>query len=232
MTKLSDLINPPKPNMTADELYYLLNSYYDLFNNLIDISNISQLTNSDFESLSKGLTPTTQADGDDEEFVSDWFVVGATVATYTITPTEYLENSQVKSDSLYFVNTNLTAYTPPGFYFYQRQANTVRKYQNQFLTFTVQASNNLTELVKIRFTVIYNLGATTKTLQSKALYLEPGFNDLNVVIQTPSLRNEIVDASNYVEFRLEFVEIYTAPANIDFYELKAEFGKISTKLTS
>jgi hypothetical protein len=232
MTKLSDLINPPKPNMTADELYYLLNTYYEFLDNLVDISNVSQLTNSDFSSLSKGLTPTTQADGDDEEFVTDWFVVGATVATYTITPTAYPENSQVKSDSAYFVNLNLTAYTPPGFYFYQRQANTVRKYQNQFLTFTVQANNNGAEYVKVRFTVIYNLGPTSQTVQSRALYLEPGFNDLNVVIQTPSLRNETVDPLNYVEFRLEFVEIYTAPAVIDFYELKGEFGKISTKLTS
>lgn len=232
MTKLSDLINPPKPNMTPDELYYLLNTFYEFLDNLIDISNISQLNNANFSSLSKGLIPTTQADGDDEEFVTDWFVVGATVATYTITPTAYPQNSQVQSDSPYFVNLDIASYTPPGFYFYQRQANTVRKYQNQFLTFTVQANNNGAEYIKVRFSIIYNLGPTSQTVQSKALYLQPGFNDLNVVIQTPTLRNETVTPANFVEFRLDFVELYTGSANIDFYQLKGEFGKISTQLTS
>jgi hypothetical protein len=233
MSRLRDLINPPSAKWAANdqELYDYLNSVYECLNGLLYVQNPTVLTNSNFNTLSaKGLNPTVPADGDDTEFIGDWFVVGASVADYVITPTVYANNSTVQSASPYFVHVEVLDYTAGDFYFYQRQMSTVRKYQKNFLTYGLQAINNQNKSIKARFDIYiyYDTGDSLK--QGAAIYLEPGFNEITSTLLTDSLNGLTVGAGNYTEFRFNFLDLYDGTADIDLNLIKCEFGKISTPL--
>ncbi len=233
MARFSDIINPPTEHIINDDeqLYRHLDSVNEYLDGMLTISNPAQTINSDFSTLSaQGTTPTTEADGDNFEFVGSWFVVGATQATYVLTATPYPNNSPIISESPYFMDIVVNTYSGSGLYFYQRQMGVVRKFQTQYVTITVRAFNNLTTIPRLRFDVIFNLDPSTINYQGGAIYLQPGYNEISTTLKTDSLRNMVVGAGNYVELDLNFVEIPSGLADFELYSIKVEFGKISTPL--
>ena len=233
MPRFQDIINPPTEQTSKDpeQLYRNMDSVYQFLDGMITISNPTQTINADFKTLSGvGLTPTTQAQGDDFEFIGNWFVVGATVADYTLTPTPYPTNSGVVSASPYFVNVAVTSYASgTGLSFYQKQSGLVRKFQTQFVTMTISATNNTTTVTTLRFSISLNLDPGDILLEGGILYLKPGYNVISTTLKTPTLRDETVGAAAYAQFNLDFVN-FAAVENFDIYSIKAEFGKISTPL--
>jgi hypothetical protein len=238
MTKLSDLIPAsPTPDSGDDYRYSFYNKIQEMMDGMLDISNQSQLLTPDFNTLSaKGLNPTVPADGDNTEFIGNWFIVGAANATYIITPTAYPNNSTIRSGSQYFVSTVVSAWNGNAFYFYQRQANTVRKYQKRYLTFTLHCNNNSSTILKVQFNVssFYDPSTSLATnQQGKTINLNPGYNDISSTILMDTLSGVVVGAANYTEFRLNFIDLATpVSADIDFYLLKCEYGKLSTPYTT
>lgn len=234
MPKFKDIINPPSIQIIDDQeqLYRNLESINQFLDGLLTISNPPQTLNSGFATLSaQGMTPTTQADGDNFEFIGNWFVVGATQATYVLTPTQYPNNSPIVSGSPYFMNNVVSTYSGNGMYFYQRQAGMVRKFQEQFITLTLRANNNGLNTIRLRFDFNFFLNPSTVAYEGGALYLEPGYSEVTTTLKTASLRNQTVGSGNYVEFRLSFVDLPGGTANFDLYSIKGEFGKIGTPLS-
>lgn len=230
MARLQDIINPPNESTTKEpeQLYRHMESVNQYLEGLVTIANPAQTINSDFSTLGPGgLTPVTQVDGDNTAFSSNWFVVGASVATYTITPTIYPGNSPIISASDQFINIVASAYSGNGLYFYQRQAGMVRKFQSQSVTNTIHVQNNTSNVVRVRFDLDFFLDPGDILLESGTLYLQPGFNQLSATLKTPSLRDKVVGAAAYIEFQLVFL---STPEDLDIYSLKSEFGTISTPL--
>src|SRR4030065_518632 len=90
MTSIASLITPPSEHPSKEDQYRYDNSVYETLDALTYLSNPSILSNADFNTLgTNGTTPITAGDGDNAEFSDQWKVVGAGVATYTITPTPY-----------------------------------------------------------------------------------------------------------------------------------------------
>ena len=209
MSKLTDLISPPSVSMNETDRYKLETSFFDMFQAMQNLSNQSLTSNADFSTLSaQGTTPTTQANGDDFEFIQDWFIVGATAATYAITATPYPQNSTILSNSDYFIHAEVFTYSGTGLYFYQRYMNKVRFYQSRFITFTIQATNNQVEDIKLRPVLEFNYGATSELIEGRPVYLSAGFNEISITLQTPSISGITVLPGNYVEFRLDFADLF------------------------
>jgi hypothetical protein len=233
MTFFKDLLNPPPTKGDNwHDIYNFFNSSHAALSSLGALSNQSVLSNSNFATLGPGgLTPTTQADGDDFEFIGDWFVVGATAANYTITPTAYPTNSTVKSASDYYVKVQVTSFNNNPFYFYQRQAATVRKYQEDYFTYGLQIKNNQNKSIKVRTDIYSYYDPSNQLKTGRAIYLQP--NQVTTIasnLQTQSLQGLTVGAGNYTEFRFDFIDLYDGTADIDIYLIKCEFGTISTPL--
>lgn len=232
MPRFQDIINPPTEQTSKDpeQLYRNMDSVYQFLDGMITISNPTETLNADFKTLGVGgLTPTTQADGDDVEFIGDWFVVGATVANYILTPTPYPANSSVVSASPYFVKVVVSSYSGDGLSFYQKQMGLIRKFQTQFITMTLSATNNTIVPITLRFSVMLNLDPGNILLEGGLLYLKAGYNIINTTLKTPTLRDQTVGAAASVQFNLDFVN-FAASQDFDLYSIKAEFGKISTPL--
>ncbi|HLX52937.1 MAG TPA: hypothetical protein VKR58_03300 [Aquella sp.] len=232
MTQLSDLLKPPTPNEDAEQQYLSRSSVYNYLNGISTISNASKTNNADFNTLGPGgLTPTTQTDGDNHEFMSQWFVVGAGVATYTLTPTVYPANSGIISASPYFVHAVISGYLGTGLYFYQRQLNTLRLYQSSYITMTVNATNNGSNTIKMRAAINSFYNPSSNLTLGAAIFLKPGENTVSSTLSLLNIRNQTVGSGSYTEFRLLFDDLGTThAANIDFHAIKAEFGTISTPL--
>lgn len=228
MTFLVDLHNPPPAKGNLEEHYQFFNSSSDIQQALFFISNPSVLTNANFSS---GGVTITQADGDNAVFFADWKVVGASVATYTLTPVNYPANSTIQSASLTYSHVQISSYTTGDFYFYQRQS-TVRKYQASPLTYGIQIKNNLSSTVKIRMDIYsYYDGSDPVLKMGKPIYLKPGITKITSTIVTNSLRNLTVGAGAYTEFRLTILDLGASTADFEMYYIKCEFGTISTILT-
>ena len=142
MSFLKDLFNPPNPEKPdVEDQYRFDNGVFTTLDALTYIMNPSVALNADFSTLgASGTTPITQADGDGAEFSDDWNVFGASNATYTITPTAYptgaitgTSPSTIPTASGYYIHVDVTTHNGDPFYFYQRQNNTIRKYQKNFL---------------------------------------------------------------------------------------------------
>jgi hypothetical protein len=230
MTFLVDILNPP-PVTKDSGLYKFLNDQHQGLNSLRFLKNDSVLTNSDFNTLSAaGLTPTTQADGDNFEFIGDWFVFGASNADYTITPTVYPANSTVKSASAHYVDAVVTSHNGDAFYFYQRQTATVRKYQKDYFTYGINIKNNQNKAIKVRLDIFTFYDPTSKLTTGKPIYLQPGNNLIASTLLTDTLDGITVGAGNYTEFRFNFIDLFDGTADIEMYQLKCEPGQISTPL--
>jgi len=233
MTFLKDLLNPPSANMNDEDKYNFYNTIAVALDRLTSVSNASQTLNPNFATLGPGgMTPVTETDGDNAQFMQNWYVVGASQATYVLTPTQYPNNSTVASSSAFYVNTTVSTYTGSGLYFYQRQMNTVRKYQQQFITFTLSVNNNQSNVIKLRFNINSNYGSSSVLNQGPALYLQPGWNMITTTLETDSLNGVTVTSGNYTEFQLSFedLDLGVGTVNFDLYYIKTEFGQIATPL--
>lgn len=238
MSFLKDLFNPPYKKPTGDNQYDFDNNVYVTMQALTYIMNPSVVTNANFNTLgSSGTTPITQADGDNAEFSAGWKVVGAANANYTLTPTAYptgaITNSSpstVQTSSSYYINVNVTTYNGNGFYFYQRQNNTVRKYQKNFLTYGVIIRNNQNKTIKIQMQIYSFYDPSSSLVADNTIYLKPGLNIVTSQLNTEGLVGKSITASNYTEFRLSFQDLVDGTADLDLYQLKCEFGTASTIL--
>jgi len=232
MTYLSDLLKQPTPTDNQDQQYLIRSAVYSFLSGISTISNVSKINNPDFSTLGpSGMTATTQADGDNAQFMDQWFVVGSGVATYSLTPTLYPANSGIISASRYFVNAVVSGYLGTGLYFYQRQLNTLRLYQSSYITITVNATNKGTNTIKMRSAINSFYNPSSNLVQGAAIFLQPGENTVSSTLSLMNIRNQTVGAGSYTEFRLLFDDLGTThTANIDFHAIKAEFGTISTPL--
>lgn len=239
MSFLVDLFNPPNPaKPSVEDQYKFDNGVFDSLNGLTYIMNPSVTTNANFNTLgSSGTAPVTQASGNNAEWSSNWKVVGAGVATYSLTSTAYPlgaitsdSPSTIPTSSGYFERVVISGYTTSGLYFYQRQNNTVRTYQKNFLTYGLWIRNNQNSVKKIRMEV-YSYYDTSDNLQAdNTIYLQPGLNKVTSQVTTEGLAGKTIGAGNYTEFRLSFLDLVDGTANLDIYQIKCEFGKVSTLL--
>jgi hypothetical protein len=231
MSFIKDLINPPPVKGNLSDHYKFFNSVHQTLSALTSVRNPTVLLDSNFAELSaKGLNPTTPADGDNTEFIKNWFVVGATAASYTITPTAYAANATIKSSSLYYVHNVVTAHNGQPFYFYQKQLATVRQYQQDYLTYGLLIKNNQSKAIKLRMDIYMFYDPTFSLKKGSTFFLQPGLNNLTSTIQTDSLTGITVGAGNYTEFRFNFIDLINGAADIELYQIKCEFGQVSTPL--
>lgn len=242
MSFLADLFNPPSTTdkkVTAEDQYLFDNGVHDTLNGLTYVMNPSVVTNANFNTLgSAGTTPVTQADGDNAEWSAGWNVVGSGVATYSLTSTAYPlglissdSPSTVQTASGYYEKIIISAFAGgAGFYLYQRQNNTVRKYQKNYLTYGLIIRNNENSVKKIRCEV-YSYYDTENNLQAdNTVYLKPGLTKITSQVLTEGLSGKTLGAGNYTEFRISFLDLGNGTANLDFYQIKCEFGKVGTLL--
>jgi hypothetical protein len=238
MSFLNNLINPPNEKPKPEDQYRFDNSVYETLDALTYVMNPSIVVNANFATLGpSGTTAITQADGDNAEFSDEWKVFGAANATYTLTPTAYptgvIANdspSTIPSASDYYIHVDVTAHNGGSFYFYQRENNTVRKYQKNFLTYGVWIRNNQNKVIKIRMELFNFYDPSSSALADNTIYLQPGLNKITSQVTTEGLAGKTVGAGNYTEFRLSFQDLVDGTADLDLYQLKCEFGKVSTLL--
>lgn len=231
MSFLRNLINPPPTQGSIADHYKFFNSVNTTLNGLTSVRNPCILTNPNFATLGPhGLTPTTQANGDNYEFISDWFVVGASAANYTITPTLYAANSTIKSSSLYYVHHVVTSANSNPFYFYQRQTGTARQFQQDYFTYGLLIKNNQFTAIKLRMDIYSFYDPSFSLKKGSTFFLQPGLNNLTATLLTDSLKDISVGVGNYTEFRINFLDLIDGTADIELYQIKCEFGTISTPL--
>lgn len=232
MTTILDLTNPPDKNQSPEQDYRFKNSVNDVNTGLSFIMNPSVLNNANFATLgSSGTTPVTQAAGDGAQISSGWNVFGASNATYSMTSTAYPSNSLIQSSSAYYEHVQVSSHNGQPFYIYQRQSGLVRKYQNNFLIYGLIIKNNQSSAKKVRMDITTHYdGSSDYTANGAAIYLQPGINTLSSLIQTQSLNGLTVGAGNYTDFRLNFIDLYDGTADLEIYQIKCEFGKVSTLL--
>lgn len=232
MTYVADLINPPNKAPSAEQSYRFNNNVNDVNEALNFIMNPCILANANFATLGgSGQTPVTQAAGDGAQISNSWNVFGASNATYSMTSASYPNNSLIQSASAYYEHVQVSTHNGNDFYIYQRQSNTVRKYQNNFLTYGLIIKNNQSTVKKIRMQIYSHYdGSTDNPANGAAIYLQPGINNLSSMIQIQSLSGLTVGNGNYSEFRLFFADLYDGTADLEIYQVKCEFGKIQTLL--
>ncbi len=231
MSFLKNLINPPPTQGSIADHYKFFNSVNSALNGLTSVRNPTILNDSNFATLSaKGLSPTVPGDGNDTEFIGNWFVFGAAAADYTITPTTYPANSTIKSSSDYYVHNVVTSANGNPFYFYQKQTGTVRKYQQDYLTYGLLIKNNQNKAIKLRMDIYTFYDPTSELKKGSTFFLQPGLNNLTATLQTDSLNNIAVGSGNYTAFSLNFLDLIDGTADIEVYQIKCEFGQISTPL--
>lgn len=238
MSFLSDLFNPPAKKTNPEAQYRFDNDVFTTLQALTYVSNISVINNPNFATLGiNGLTPITQADGDGAEFSSGWNVFGSASATYTITPTAYptgaitgTSPSTNPTSSPYYIHVAVASHNGGSFYFYQQQADTVRKYQNDFLTYGVIIRNNENKVIKVRMELFSFYDPSSALIADNTIYLQPGLNRVTSQVQTDKLSGKTISGSNYTQFRISFQDLVNGTADIDIYQIKCEFGTISTRL--
>lgn len=232
MTFLRNLLNPPPTQGSIADHYKFFNSTYTGLKGLTSVSNKTIITNANFTTLSaQGTNPTTPSDGDNFEFIGNWFVVGASAADYVITATPYASNSTVKSASTYFVHQIVSSFNGNTFYYYQRQPGTVRQYQQDNFTFGLMIENNSSIAIKLRMDIFNFYDPTSQLVKGSTFFLQPGMNTLASTVKTQSLSNIAVGAANYTEFRINFLDFSGIASDINLYQIKCEFGTISTPLS-
>lgn len=230
MSFLINLLNPVPTQGNQGAYYQYLNSVYDNLQGLQYVMNPSVITNADFSTLgSSGMTPITQADGNGAEFSDNWDVFGSTVANYTLTPTAYPSNSTFPTASPYFINVNVTSWNGNAFYFYQRQAETVRKYQKNYLTYGLIVNNNQSQSIKVRLDIFSYFNPSSTLTSGYVITLPTGITQITSTLLTDVLSGS-VGASPYTEFRFTFIDLPDGTADFDLYQIKNEFGKVSTLL--
>lgn len=239
MTYLLDTLTPTPQNPSESEQYDYDKMVYDYLDALSFVSNPPVTTNSDFRTLgSAGTTPVTQADGDGAEISSAWNVFGAGSATYSMTSVAYPTGSistnspsLIQSASAYYEHVEISSFTGDPLYIYQKQMNTARKYQSNFLSYGIWIFNNLDTTIKFKSEIFTFFDPDSITQVESVMYIKPGLNKTTNKIQTFGLSGKTLGAGNYTEFRLSVMDLGGAEADFNIYQIKCEFGKISTILT-
>lgn len=228
MTTLLNLLGTPSSNISKNSQYLLNNSNYECFSALTYIMNPSVVTNADFSTLgSHGQSPITT----DTDISSTWNILGASNASFIVTSASYPSNSTIPSGSNYYINLVCSSFNGSDFFIYQNQPLTVRKYQNNKLTYTIIINNNQNKIITVRNDIFFYYDTASETMLGKSIYLQPGLNIVTSTISTPSLSGLTVGSSPYTQFRLRFLDFGSpSTANIDIYQIKCEFGTIGTLL--
>jgi hypothetical protein len=239
MTFLTDQLNPVPENPSPSDQYQFDNGVNTYLTSLIYISNPSLTTNANFNTLgTHGTTAVTQANGDDADFSSNWHVKGATVATYSLTSTVYPTGlisggspSLIQSSSAYYEHAVVSTYTSGDFYFYQRDMNSIRRYQKNYLTYGILIYNNQDTAKKINMEIYYFYDPSGDIIADNTIYLQPGLNKITSQLKIPSLSGKTIGSGNYTEFRLRFLDLLDGTADLNIYQIKCEFGTVSTLLS-
>lgn len=238
MTYLLDTLTPTPQLPNASEQYDYDKMVYDYLDMLSFVSNPAVTTNSDFRTLgSAGTTPVTQVDGDNAEISTGWNVFGAASATYSMTSVAYPTGaiaagspSLIQSASGYYEHVEISDFSGAPLYIYQKQLETARKYQTNFLSYGIWIYNNLSTTLKLKSEIFTYFDPASATQVESVIYIKPGLNKTTNKIQTQSLSGKTLGAGNYTEFRLSFIDLGGDTADINIYQIKCEFGKISTIL--
>lgn len=192
----------------------------------------SVLLNSDFNFNRSITTPITQASGDGANFSEKWQIQGASVATYSLTLTDYDKNSSNQTGSLKYVNWDTTAYTSGEYYLYQRFSGDdfLRLYQGRDLTLSIFANNKGTNHPKMQFEVYFYHDTTNVSKKSQTFLMVPGENIYFVTVRSDYMDSTIVvGASPYVDFRTRMLDI-DGGADIDLFYIKGELANYATPL--
>ena len=200
-------------------------------NQLMAVPSSALTLNPDFNfTRTKGTTPTTQADGDDAEFVEQWNVVGATGGnTYTITPTAYTLPAENLTGSKFFVNVNISAMPNAPIYFYNvnysSDFDTAILYQRRQIALSMQINNNLSTQPLVRFRAVTDISNQTTT--GRALYIKPGLTNVGDTLDLPELD---AASGDFTQLQLVIEDLGGPSADIDLKYIKAEIGSNSYNL--
>jgi len=238
-TNLGNAIARILPNKNQDN--FIISPTYERFFNSIRVQlndivsrGFPTLTlNPDFNWARDGITPVTQADGDNVAFNEQWYVNGAAGNTYTITPTAYPNNStNTPTGSKYFINVaisdlvnTLTLYNVN----YNSDFNSAQQIQNQKIVFSSYIKNNTNDAIALQFGV--QLEDLT-TFSSKIVNLLPGFNFVAMPpIDIPDYSALSLPGNAFAQLQLKFIPNSVTSANVDISYIKAEISSLATNLT-
>lgn len=232
MTKVQDTV-PIYNNLTTqnnevgNEWSPWFTSLHRNVQHLNYLPNPHLVLNPDFNwSRTKGTTPTTS----NGEFVEQWDV-DAGGATFSITPTNYTSttNSSGTGSELYPA-IRISVTTANDFEIYQTSSNNIQKYQDKQLAFSIRIFNNNSDPVKAKFKVDFDTDNDTVidvTSESKAVYIQPGIQDIVMRVDTPVIATD--NQTNTVYLKLVFFDLSGTPS-LDLYFIKPEFATDSTPL--
>ena len=223
---MTTLLNPPQPDPSKENLYKFNNDVYEFLTGLF-LMNPSVLNNANFATLGMhGQSVITT----DTETSDEWKIVGSANAAFELNSESYPANSIIQSASPYYLHVVVSSHNGDSFYLYQRQDDTVRKYQKSRLTYGLIIKNNQSKAVKVRGD-IYSYYDTDESLVSgKPKLLQPGMNVISNTVLTESLSGKTVGANPYTEFRLSFIDLIDGTADLEIYQIKCEFGMARTML--
>ena len=192
------------------------------------------LANPDFNLLSANvLNPVTELSANNTEIVDKWFVfnAGGTNA-FTLTPTAYSSAQNSDTGSLYYLNCSITNINTD-FYLYNQnysttnQFNSTTKYSNKTVTFSALINNIAGDVTKLRFSAFAN---GYGLIESEGIFLTDGLNAISTTLFLPDFAGNNFGVEPWVQFRLNFVEIYSALSQFDIYYIKAEFSNQASYL--
>lgn len=168
----------------------------------------------------------------DTFFSEKWQVVGAAVATFTLTQTAFAANDSDQIGSTTYIRVQVAAYTSGAFYLRQRQtgADIVRRYQGRVINFSLLAYNNQSKSIKLGLEIFVFFNPSSTTFSEAVVQLDPGANELSSAINTDFLGSTAVGANPYVEFRLRFIDLVDGTADFNLIYLKAEIADQPTIL--
>lgn len=238
-TNLENTIARILPNKNQDN--FIISPTYERFFNSIRVQlndivsrGFPTLTvNPDFNWARDGITPVTQADGDDVAFNEQWYVNGAAGNTYTITPTAYPDTStNTPTGSKYFINVAISSLTNPLTLYnvnYNSDFNAAQQLQNQKVVFSSYMQNNTADPVAMQFSV--QLEDLT-TFSSKIVNLLPGFNFVSMPpIDIPDYSALSLPGNAFAQLQLKFLPSGGSVADVNIAYIKAEISSLATNLT-
>lgn len=201
-------------------------------NDIINRGDDGLLLNPDFNWCRvNGTTPTTQADGDDYQFIEQWAVFGATNNTYTITPTAYTQNETNPSGSKYFPNFNISSLMDDFYIYninYSPDFNLAQKFENNVVALSMQITNKTPNKISMRFGA--KIEGITDEIMGEGLTIASGIGKYFTTIKIPSLRGLGASPNAYAQFRLHIERLGSTSTNFDLNYIKAEIASLATNI--
>lgn len=179
-----------------------------------------------------GTTPTTQADGDNFQFIEQWAVFGATGNTYTITPTAYVDDAADNpSGSKFYPNFNLSALTEAFYIYninYSPDFNLAQKFQNNTVALSMQMTNNQLAPLTMRFKA--KIEGITDEIEGQAITIRPGAGKYYTTLPIPSLSGTMASSNAYIQFRLYLEDMGDITADYNINYIKSEISSLATNI--